>query len=224
MATGLLRRLAPASPDPPAAAGGSLSFQQVYEAHFNYIWRCLRGLGVSEHALDDAAHDVFLVVQRKLPSFDGSEARVTTWLYEIALRVGRRYRSQTAKDARRSVSLLPSELDEAGADLGESPVCHSELRRPQRGHAELVDVEQADPGCELEHSERLALARRALDALDADKREVFVLGCIEQRSAPEIAELTGVPLNTVYSRLRAARRSFAAEIARLASASRRRDR
>lgn len=223
MATGLLRRLAPAPPERPAPAGGSLSFQQVYEAHFHYIWRCLRGLGVSEHALDDAAHDVFLVVQRKLPSFDGSEARVTTWLYEIALRVGRRYRCQTAKDARRSVSLLP-ELDEAGAELEPAPACHSELYASQRGHAALVDSAQGDPGRELEQSERLALARRALDALDALKREVFVLGCVEQRSAPEIAELTGVPLNTVYSRLRAARQAFANEITRLAAARGRRDR
>jgi RNA polymerase sigma-70 factor (ECF subfamily) len=204
MATGLLRRHALAPPDIVAPAIGGLSFQQVYEAHFHYIWRCLRGLGVSEHALDDAAHDVFLVVQRKLSGFDGSEARLTTWLYEIALRVGRRYRSQTAKDARRSVSLLSPEFDEVG---------------PER-----AGTEQADPGCELEQAERLALARRALDALDPDKREVFVLGCVEQRSAPEIAELTGVPLNTVYSRLRAARRVFAAEIARLEAARGRRAR
>jgi RNA polymerase sigma-70 factor (ECF subfamily) len=209
MATGLLRRPVLAAPDPVAATTGALSFQQVYEAHFHYIWRCLRGLGVSEQALDDAAHDVFLVVQRKLASFDGSEARLTTWLYEIALRVGRRYRSQTAKDARRSVSLMPPELDEVGGE--------------QCG-IEHCDIERADPGCELEQSERLALARRALAALDADKREAFVLGCIEQRSAPEIAELTGVPMNTVYSRLRAARRLFAAEIARLEAARGRRAR
>ena len=86
MATGLLRRLVPASPELAPAAAGSLSFHQLYEAHFQYIWRCLRALGVSEQALDDAVHDVFLVVQRRLPDFDGSEARVTTWLYEIALR------------------------------------------------------------------------------------------------------------------------------------------
>jgi RNA polymerase sigma-70 factor, ECF subfamily len=201
MATGLLRRLALASPDVAPPAAGSLSFQQVYEAHFQYIWRCLRGLGVSEHALDDACHDVFLVVQRRLPSFDGSQARVTTWLYEIALRVGRRYRCQTAKDAQRSVSLAP-EHDDAG----------------EPATAELAASDQGDPGCELEQAERLALARRALAALDAEKREAFVLGCVEQRSAPEIAELTGVPLNTVYSRLRAARRLFAAEIARLEAA------
>ncbi|HTV19436.1 MAG TPA: RNA polymerase sigma factor [Polyangiaceae bacterium] len=203
MATGLLRRLVLASPDLAPPATGSLSFQQVYEAHFQYIWRCLRGLGVSEHALDDAVHDVFLVVQRKLPSFDGSQASVTTWLYEIALRVGRRYRCQTAKDAQRSVSLAPPEHDDGPGELA--------------GDA-------ADPGCELEQAERLALARRALAALDADKREAFVLGCVEQRSAPEIAELTGVPLNTVYSRLRAARRLFAAEIARLEAARGRRAR
>jgi len=144
---------------------------------------------------------VFLVVQRKLASFDGTDARLTTWLYEIALRVARRYRTQTAKDAQRSVSLAPPEPEEESELAIHSPM-HGSPRVP----------------CELENAERLALARRALDALDADKREVFVLGCVEQRSAPEIAELTGVPLNTVYSRLRAARRAFAAEVSRLEAA------
>jgi RNA polymerase sigma-70 factor, ECF subfamily len=204
MATGLLRRFALAPAAPAALATGSLSIQQVYEAHFHYVWRCLRGLGVSEQALDDAAHDVFLVVQRKLESFDGNDARLTTWLYEIAIRVARRYRSQTAKDAQRRVSLVVPQDDD--------------------GDAELDVVPCAAVVCELEHTERLALARRALDALDAEKREVFVLGCVEQRSAPEIAELVGVPLNTVYSRLRAARRLFAAEITRLEAARGRRSR
>jgi RNA polymerase sigma-70 factor (ECF subfamily) len=53
---------------------------------------------------------------------------------------------------------------------------------------------------------------------------VFVLACVEQRSAPEIAELLAVPLNTVYSRLRAGRREFADEIARLEAARGRRAR
>jgi RNA polymerase sigma-70 factor (ECF subfamily) len=203
MATGTLRRLDVAPPPTAVPATGSLTIEQVYAAHFSYVWRCLRGLGVSAHALEDAAHDVFLVVQRKLADFDGREALLTTWLYEIALRVGRRYRAQTAKDAQRSVSLVPPQLEEA---------------------AELAAPTGDAGGCELERAERLALARRALDALDADKREAFVLGCVEQRSAPEIAELTGVPLNTVYSRLRAARRLFTAEIARLEAAAGRRAR
>jgi RNA polymerase sigma-70 factor, ECF subfamily len=197
MATGILRRLALASAPARSPAPGSLSIQQVYEAHFRYVWRCLRGLGVNEHVLEDAAHDVFLVVQRKLVSFDGQDAQVTTWLYEIALRVAHRYRVQAAKEARRWVSVAPPQAD----DVEVAPAAHG------------GDMQSA-----LEHTERLTLARHALDALDVEKREAFVLGCIEQRSAPEIARITGVPLNTVYSRIRAARRAFAAQLARRESA------
>jgi len=203
MATGILRRLALASPAPARSpAPGSLSIQHVYEAHFRYVWRCLRGLGVNQHVLDDAAHDVFLVVQRKLASFDGQDAQLTTWLYEIALRVAHRYRAQAAKEARRSVSLVPPQVDDV----------------------EAPGLPGGDVQCAVEQTERLALARHALDALDVEKREAFVLGCIEQRSAPEIARITGVPLNTVYSRIRAARRAFAAQLARRESAAGRRAR
>jgi RNA polymerase sigma-70 factor (ECF subfamily) len=47
-----------------------------------------------------------------------------------------------------------------------------------------------------------------LDGLDERKREVFVLSEILEMSGREIAETTGVPMNTVYSRLRAAREEF----------------
>jgi RNA polymerase sigma-70 factor, ECF subfamily len=195
MATGLLRRLALAPPAPPEPLAGSLSIQQVYEQHFRYVWRTLRALGVAEAALEDAAHDVFLVVQRKLADFDGQHAQLTTWLYEIALRVGRRYRTQLAKDAQRKVSL---------------PSAHAE---PDDAEPELPHA--TDGHGAFEQRERLSLARRALDVLDADKREAFVLACVEQRSAPEIADITGVPLNTVYSRIRAARKAFAEAVDRL---------
>ena len=53
---------------------------------------------------------------------------------------------------------------------------------------------------------------RILGTLDEDKRAVFVLAEIEQMSAPEIAEALGVNVNTVYSRLRAARREVEAAL------------
>src|ERR1043165_8663389 len=67
----------------------------VYEAHFAYVYRCLRGLGVRDVALDDALQDVFLVVQDKLARFDGG-AQLRTWLSAICLRVARRYRERAA--------------------------------------------------------------------------------------------------------------------------------
>lgn len=170
--------VAPAEPLPSA---GQLGIAEVYEAHFDYVHRCLRGLGVLPPALDDAVQDVFLVVQDKLPEFDG-KARLSTWLYAIVLRVARRYRERAAKDSQRFVP--DDELGAAPADA-------------------------------LEQNEQLAVARRALAALDQDKREVFVLALVEQMSAPEIAVVLGVPLNTVYSRLRAARAAFGAQVARM---------
>jgi RNA polymerase sigma-70 factor (ECF subfamily) len=60
-----------------------------------------------------------------------------------------------------------------------------------------------------------ALVARALDALDLDKRAVFVLHELEQQEAKEIADTLGIPLFTVYSRLRVARETFKAAVKRL---------
>jgi RNA polymerase sigma-70 factor, ECF subfamily len=53
-----------------------------------------------------------------------------------------------------------------------------------------------------------------LDELDDDKREVFVLAELEEMTAPEISEAIDIPINTAYSRLRAARQAFNEALAR----------
>lgn len=185
---------------PDAETGAGLSLAQVYEAHFKYVWRCLRSLGVPAPSLDDAVQEVFLVVQRKLEQFDGG-CHLRTWLYAIVLRVARRQRSQAARDAQRFLS-----RDEATepAQSGVSP------RHPSEPAAGAGDLRH-----EVEKNERLELAQRALARLDDPKREVFVLACIEGMSAPEIAEVVSIPVNTVYSRLRAARQAFASAVSEL---------
>ncbi len=188
MVAGALGRrvAAQGSPGAERRAANVPDLAQVYEAHFRYVWRCLRSLGVRDAQLDDALQDVFVVVQRKLEAFDGG-AELRTWLYAIALRVARRYRERALR-----------ELADGGAKSGtrEQPVLS-------------LDGE----GVAL-HNERLALAQAALATLSDEQREVFVLARIEQMSAPEIASVVDVPLNTVYSRLRAARLVFEAEVAR----------
>jgi RNA polymerase sigma-70 factor (ECF subfamily) len=170
----------------------SLQLGQVYEAEFDYVFRCLRGLGVRADVLDDALQDVFLVVSDKLAEFDG-RARLRTWLYAIVLRVARRYRERAAKEARRFVS---DEREQAPCAEGAEELVLGGLQR------------NAD----------LARAQRALRKLDPRKREIFVLSAIEQLSAPEIATITELPLNTVYSRMRSARIAFDEQVARLTRA------
>lgn len=59
------------------------------------------------------------------------------------------------------------------------------------------------------------LVLSALDKLDFDRRLVLVLHDLEGVSAPEIAAMIDIPLNTVYSRIRLAREAFREEIVHL---------
>jgi RNA polymerase sigma-70 factor, ECF subfamily len=65
-----------------------------------------------------------------------------------------------------------------------------------------------DPLGAAVHAEALRELDALLDQLDEDKRVVFVLAELEQMSVPEIAAALAVNVNTVYSRLRAARSTF----------------
>lgn len=69
---------------------------------------------------------------------------------------------------------------------------------------EREEAPDADPG-----GDRRRDVQRALASLRAEHREVLVLADLEERPAGEVAELVGVPVGTVYSRLFAARRAFA---------------
>ena len=68
-----------------------MTFDQVYTAHVAFVWRVLRGLGVVAEQLEDAAQDVFVIVHRRLASFE-HRAAITTWLFAIARRIASRYR------------------------------------------------------------------------------------------------------------------------------------
>ncbi len=64
-------------------------------------------------------------------------------------------------------------------------------------------------------AQRAGRVLAALDTLDLDRRVIFVMHEMDGTACPEIAEALGVPLNTVYSRLRLARQKFKAAIRRL---------
>ena len=72
----------------------ALSFDEVYGAHVNFVWRVLRALGVPPTQLEDAAQDVFVVVHRRLADFEG-RAAITTWLFAITRKVAARHRRRT---------------------------------------------------------------------------------------------------------------------------------
>ena len=79
---------------------------------------------------------------------------------------------------------------------------------------ELEDAaEGADALVDRERRRKLVLL--ALDALDLDRRAVFVLHELDGVTCEQIARTLEIPVGTVYSRLRVARQEFAAKVTRL---------
>jgi RNA polymerase sigma-70 factor (ECF subfamily) len=112
-------------------------------------------------------------------------SRFTTWLYGIAYNLSRAFARKAAR--------FPSEpFTDA--------VCETATPSPQDA---------------LARSEAVRTLYAVLDLLEPHRRAVFVMAELEQMPAAEIAELTGVPVNTVYTRLRLARREFEAALERL---------
>ena len=161
------------------------TFDALYDAHFDFVFRSVHRLGVPSGLADDAVQDVFLVVLKHLAKFrPGSSEKA--WLYAIAVRVASDYR----RTARRKTPWV--RLDDVAPPASDD-----------------------NPFAMAARSEGTSFVRAFLDTLGEDKRDVFLLAELEEMSAPEISEVLGVNVNTVYTRLRAARKDFARAAARM---------
>jgi len=167
-----------------------LTFQEVYDGNVDYVWKTVCRLGVHGPAVEDAVQEVFVVVHRKLASFEGRSS-MRTWLFQIARRV--------VHDLRRTIRRKEPHPgpNEPAPDLGT-----------------VAADESASPDASARRSEAARVLYELLDKLDTDKREVFVLAELEQLAAPKIAKVLGINVNTVYSRLRLAREAFNLALAR----------
>ncbi len=172
-------------------ARAAADVRAIYQSHFPFVWRNLRRLGVPEARLEDAAQEVFIVVHRRLGSFDASWSSLQTWLFGIVLRV-----AQNERRARRRLRAREAPAHEPGAL-------------------------EAMPGESLSASELMAkreaarLVQQTLDTLGENERAIFVLVDVEMMSVPEAAEALELKLNTAYGRLRAARATFEKNLKRI---------
>jgi RNA polymerase sigma-70 factor (ECF subfamily) len=160
------------------------AFAEIFREHARYLWRALLGLGVRPSDVDDVCQEVFLVVHRRLPEFDGGALR--SWLYAICLRVASEYRRSARVRREVTVDDLP------------------ETQAPPR---------QVDAVHTRELSVRLL---SALERLDEEKRQAFVLYEIQELTLREVAEALGCPMQTAYSRLQAARAVVRSDFVRIA--------
>jgi RNA polymerase sigma-70 factor (ECF subfamily) len=156
----------------------------MVESHFDPVWRALKRLGVPEGGVDDASQQVFLIASRRLDEIEPGGER--PYLLGIALRV--------AADARRAIARRREVPMDDTVEMAAAPGPPLE---------ELLDDKQA-----------LGLLSAHLARLPNEMREAFVLFELEELSAPAVADLLGVPVGTVASRVRRARDSIRQHLSR----------
>jgi RNA polymerase sigma-70 factor (ECF subfamily) len=172
----------------PSARGVSVAqapFEEIYREHFDFVWRNVRRLGVSEASADDAVQDVFVVVHKRRAEFEGRSS-IRTWLFGILAHVARDYRRSRVRQATKVEAMVA----EAEPDVAPTP-------------ADLLARRQA-----------AQLLEDLIDQMDEPKRAIFVLVELEQMSVSDIADALGLNVNTAHARLRAARQQFEGAVAR----------
>ncbi len=175
--------------------GEQAAFRLLLERHeatiYNFFYR---SFGQGDLARD-LCQETFLRIVRGRAGFR-QQARFTTWMWRIA-------RNLRVATIRRLKFRRHASLDE--------PV------RSEAGSATRLEmlVDEQDPGAEREsHSGRfMAALKAAIPALDEDQREVFLLRQMQGLSFQEIAEIQGVNVNTVKSRMRYALQKLRAILA-----------
>ena len=140
----------------------------------------------------DVLQDTLFAMARGVRDFRGASS-ISTWLYTIARRfcIKKRRRSKFAPAHERS---LDSDVDTEAGRLADP------AKRPDEVLADQ-EVETA--------------LGRAIGALEPMYREVLLLRDVEGLSAPEVAEVLGVSVQAVKSRLHRARLSVRAHVAPL---------
>lgn len=160
-----------------ALDGSQRSWEKLVARHERQVFNhCLRMTG-NRHDAMDLMQDVFLSIYRNLPSFRG-QARFTTWMLRIA--------SNKSIDFLRSRRRQPRESLDALQEM-------QELDHPA--------PERDNPDHEYESHHHNHQVRALLAQLPAEQRLVVELKFFQHCTFEDISYQTGVPVNTVKTRL-----------------------
>ncbi|HEY4016549.1 MAG TPA: RNA polymerase sigma factor [Polyangiaceae bacterium] len=161
------------------------SFEFVYRSCYVPVARWVRALGANDGDVEDLTQEIFIIVRRKLSSFDGRN--LPGWLYRIAQR--------TVRDHRRSAWFRNVLGKQATAPEPTAP-----------GPSGFQVLHQR---------ERRKVLESILARMSEKRRTTFVLFEIEGYSGEEIAQIQSLRLKTVWTRLHHARKDFLRMVAEL---------
>jgi RNA polymerase sigma-70 factor (ECF subfamily) len=175
-----------------ARAGDKEALTRLIERHQAQVYRFGMKMCRDPEDAKDVLQETLLAMARGIRDFRGASS-ISTWLYTIA-------RGFCLKKRRRS-KFAP--VEERSLDAEAAPEA-TQVADPAKGpHEELA-------GRQVERAIEQAIA-----ALDPKLREALILRDVEGLTAPEVAEVLGVGVQAVKSRLHRARLAVRAHVAPL---------
>jgi RNA polymerase sigma-70 factor, ECF subfamily len=149
------------------------AFRELVEEYGQLVFRTCMGILHDREDADDVAQEVFIEVFRSVDKFR-SDARISTWLYRIALNKSLNY----LRDNRRHKGSLLSRDASAVASAA---------------------VTGGNPLEVLQDKEKMKILEQALDALPEKQKKAFVLSKYEDLSYKQISEVMKLSVSSVES-------------------------
>ena len=171
----------------PSVPHAPVVFADFYRAHFAYVWKSARRLGVQTADLDDVVQETFVNVHRLLDSYE-PQGTERGWLFSVLFRVVQRHRRTHSRHAARKVDDAVVESMPASA--------------------------ASAPDRTFETGEEVRMLEEILDTFEPEQRAILVLCDVEEQQIGEAARILDINPNTAASRLRIAREHLEASVAR----------
>jgi RNA polymerase sigma-70 factor (ECF subfamily) len=156
--------------------GEESAFRELVETYQHMVFRVCMGVLHNSSDADDVTQEVFIEVFRSVQKFR-SHAKISTWLYRIALNKSLNY----MRDNRQHKRALQAD----GAGM-EALSLHASERTP-------LEV--------LQEKEKKEALEKAVDALPERQKKAFVLSKYEDLSNKEIARVMKLSVSSVESLL-----------------------
>ena len=164
-------------------AGDIAAFDQLVLKHKDKLFNLVYWFLGDYQEANDCAQETFIKVFKSLKKFR-FESAFSTWLYRIAMNTCKnRLKSSAYRLKKKTVPLENPE----GANGG--------------NFSHAIRNDSTSPVIELEKKERMKLIQESIDSLPEEQKRVVVLRDIQGLSYDEIADISGLNLGTVKSRL-----------------------
>lgn len=170
-------------------AGDRAAMAQLIRRYEKELYAFLQRFVGDATVAEDLFQDTFIQVHRNAAGFD-AQRRFRPWVFTIAANKARDYLRANVRKTTQSLNNQTGDADSAT-------------------FLDLMESDVAPPVQDLTREEDIAQVQAVLEELPEHYREVLLLSFYHQFAYKQMADMLGVPLGTVKSRLHAAVAAFA---------------